>query len=73
MPKLIFANAYRYGLSLCRGPDFKTRIQVVSGPGVNANVVVEEYVWSIQKSEFVLDSRREYPPIKGNMVKKMQR
>jgi hypothetical protein len=64
VPKLIFEKSYRYGISFCSGPDLKTRIQVISGSGVNANIRVEEFLWSNQKSEFVLESTHEYPPIK---------
>jgi hypothetical protein len=63
-PKLIFQKSYRYGISFCTGPDLKARIQVTSGSSVEANITVEELLWSAERSEFVLESAREYPPTK---------
>jgi hypothetical protein len=55
VPKLIFSKAYRYGMSICQDSDFRTRIRVISGPGIGKKATVEEYIWSNEKSEFILD------------------
>lgn len=55
VPKLVFLKAYRYGMSIYDDQDFKTRIRILSGSGIGQKVTTEEYIWSKEKSEFIVD------------------
>jgi hypothetical protein len=53
-PKLIFLKSYRYGMSICLDSNLNTRIKIFSGSGIGKKIIVEEYIWSQNKGEFVL-------------------